>query len=61
MSTKTATELAYNIGYSSPDEVNRILQEAHDELVAEAQVQNAQSAQQTAKSNPVAESRNAGQ
>ena len=35
MSRKTATELLYNIGYSSPDEINRILQEAHDELVAQ--------------------------
>ena len=61
MSTKTATELAYNIGYSSPDEVNRILQEAHDELVAEAQVPAMETSQQTEKSNPVAESRNAGQ
>ena len=52
MSRKTATELAYNIGYSSPDEVNRILQEAQDELVAEATVQQAQQRQ-----NPVAESR----
>lgn len=39
MSRKTATELAYNIGYSSPDEVNRILQEAHDQLVAETKAQ----------------------
>ena len=54
MSRKTATELAYNIGYSSPDEVDRILQEAHDELVAEQAVQNASS---TARRNPVAESR----
>lgn len=52
MSRKTATELAYNIGYSSPDEVSRITQEAHDELVAESQVQQAQ-----ARRNPVAESR----
>ena len=36
MSRKTATEMAYNIGYSSPDEVARLLQEAHDELVAES-------------------------
>lgn len=35
MSRKTATELAYNIGYSSPDEVARLLQEAHDDLMAE--------------------------
>ena len=55
MSRKTATELAYNIGYSSPDEVNRILQEAQDELVAEATVQQTQQAQQ--RQNPVAESR----
>ena len=61
MSTKTATELAYNIGYSSPDEVRRILQESHDELVAEAQAQNAQPAQTTQRPNPVAESRNVGQ
>ena len=64
MSTKTATELAYNIGYSSPDEVRRILQETHDELVAEAEAKNIQAAQpvqQTQKTNPVAESRNAGQ
>jgi len=36
MSVKTATELAYNIGYSSPDEVKRILQEARDQLVLES-------------------------
>ena len=52
MSRKTATELAYNIGYSSPDEINRILQEAHDELVAQSQVQPQNNA------NPVAASRN---
>ena len=54
MSRKTATEIAYNIGYSSPDEVNRITQEAHDELVA---AQAAQTQQTTARRNPVAESR----
>ena len=53
MSRKTATELAYNIGYSSPDEINRITQEAHDELVAQQQ---AQAVQQ--RKNPVADSRN---
>lgn len=37
MSVKTATELLYNIGYSSPDEVKRITQQAHDQLVAQAQ------------------------
>ena len=52
MSRKTATELAYNIGYSSPDEINRITQEAHDELVAEAKAQAA-----VQKQNPVAQSR----
>lgn len=62
MSRKTATELAYNIGYSSPDEVNRLLQEAHDELVAESYVQNpVTTAQRTQRPNPVAESRNVGQ
>lgn len=52
MSRKTATELAYNIGYSSPDEVNRIMQEAHDELVAETNAQTT-----TQRQNPVAASR----
>ncbi len=55
MSKKTATELAYNIGYSSPDEVNRILQEAHDELVAQDSA-NATTATDT-RQNPVAASR----
>ena len=54
MSRKTATELAYNIGYSSPDEVNRITQEAHDELVAS---QKAQATSAEPRRNPVAESR----
>ena len=54
MSRKTATELAYNIGYSSPDEVNRLLQEAHDELVATQETQAAANAQ---RQNPVAASR----
>ena len=52
MSRKTATEIAYNIGYSSPDEVNRLLQEAHDDAVAAAQV----NAQQI-KNNAVTASR----
>lgn len=52
MSKKTATEIAYNIGYSSPDEVNRLLQEAHDEAVAAAQI----NAQQI-KNNSVTASR----
>ena len=51
LSRKTATEIAYNIGYSSPDEINRLLQEAHDELVAEQQIQ------QNTNNNPVAASR----
>lgn len=55
MSVKTATELAYNIGYSSPDEVRRITQEAHDELIAEQLAQNA--AAQETRQNPVAQSR----
>ena len=54
MSRKTATELAYNIGYSSPDEVNRPLQEAHDELVATQETRAAADAQ---RQNPVAASR----
>lgn len=53
MSRKTATEIAYNIGYSSPDEIARIAQEAHDELVAESQAQ----AQVQKTNNPVAASR----
>ena len=55
MSRKTATELAYNIGYSSPDEVNRLLQEAHDELVA--QQANQATGNQAQRQNPVAASR----
>ena len=55
MSRKTATELAYNIGYSSPDEVNRLLQEAHDDLVA--QQTNQPTANQAQRQNPVAASR----
>ena len=54
MSRKTATEMAYNIGYSSPDEINRILQEQHDELVAQVDVRQAQ------VNNPVANSRTNG-
>lgn len=54
MSTKTATELAYNIGYSSPDEVSRIIQEAHDELVSQ---QPAASGLQNQTHNPVNDSR----
>ena len=57
MSVKTATELAYNIGYSSPDEVRRITQEAHDELIAEQNAQNTAQAVQTARQNPVAQAR----
>ena len=56
MSRKTATEIAYNIGYSSPDEINRITQEAHDDLIAQQQAQ----ASATARQNPVAASRNNG-
>lgn len=55
MSRKTATELAYNIGYSSPDEINRITQEAHDELVAESKAEQAKIQNQT--HNPVNDSR----
>lgn len=57
MSVKTATELAYNIGYSSPDEVSRILQESHDELVSQQQLQNTQASVQATRQNPVAQSR----
>lgn len=53
LSKKTATEIAYNSGYGTADEWNRIIQEAHDELVAES---NAQATAQ--KQNPVAASRN---
>jgi hypothetical protein len=43
MSKETATELAYNSGYGTVDEWNRIITEAHDELVGTQQ----QSASQT--------------
>lgn len=52
LSKQTATEIAYNSGYGTASEWDRILQEAHDELVAEQQ-----SAKQAAKNNPVAASR----
>lgn len=60
MSIKTATELAYNIGYSSPDEVRRILQEAQDELKAEQTAQQTAQAVQTTRTNPVTQSRQNG-
>ena len=60
MSVKTATELAYNIGYSSPDEVRRILQEAQDELKAEQTAQQTAQAVQTTRTNPVTQSRQNG-
>lgn len=50
MSVKTATELAYNIGYSSPDEINRLTQQAHDDLVGPAPLD-------TATHNPVNDAR----
>ena len=51
LSKKTATEIAYNTGYGTADEWDRIIQEAHDELVAEQQAQ-------TAVKNSVNSSRN---
>lgn len=36
LSKQTASELAYNSGYGTADEWNRILNEAHEEMVAEA-------------------------
>lgn len=56
LSKKTATEIAYNTGYGSPDEWDRLLQEAHDELVAQ-QAQNTTTTATTTRRNPVAESR----
>lgn len=38
LSKQTASEIAYNSGYGTADEWNRILNEAHAEMVAEAQV-----------------------
>lgn len=54
LSRKTATEILSNIGYSSPDEYARLLQQDHDELVA-GSAASAQT-QQTVQ-NPVAASR----
>jgi len=53
LSKKTATEIAYNSGYGTADEWDRIIQEAHDELVASQQA----TAQQQPRQNPVAASR----
>ncbi len=52
LSKKTATEIAYNSGYGTANEWDRIIQEAHDELVASQQTN-----QQGARQNPVAASR----
>ena len=50
LSRRTATEIAYNSGYGVANEYERVLQQEHDELVAEAQ------ATQTT-TNPVNDSR----
>lgn len=52
LSKQSATEIAYDTGYGTADEWNRILQEAHDEFVGEQQ------AAKAIKSNPVNQSRN---
>lgn len=57
LSRKTATEILSNIGYSSPDEYARLLQQDHDELVAESA---AATITNQARQNPVAASRNNG-
>ncbi len=57
LSRQTATEIAYDTGYGTAEEWNRILAEAHDQLVAEQQAQQGQQAQQQ-KENPVNTSRN---
>jgi hypothetical protein len=51
LSKQTATEIAYDTGYGTADEWSRILQEAHDQLVADSL------AQQGQKNNPVNQSR----
>ncbi len=51
LSRQTATEIAYNSGYGTASEWDRILQEAHDEFVA------GQEAQTQTKNNPVNSSR----
>ena len=56
MSKKTATEISYNTGYATADEWDRIIKEAHEELVRNQAAQ--QNMQQTARTaNPVNESR----
>lgn len=56
LSRRTATEIAYNSGYGTADEWNRIIQEAHDELVA-AQTAEVIATQVETRQNPVAASR----
>lgn len=56
LSKKTATEIAYNTGYGTADEWDRIIREAQEELVRETAAQQ-QAATQPA--NPVNASRNA--
>lgn len=51
LSRQTATEIAYDTGYGTAEEWSRILQEAHDQLVADQQ------AQTSTKNNTVNQSR----
>lgn len=57
LSKKTATEIAYNTGYGTADEWDRIIRESQEELVRESAIQTA--TQQTQPTNnPVNASRN---
>lgn len=53
LSRQTATEIAYNSGYGTATEWERILKEAQAELVAESTVQATATAQTSQKVNPV--------
>lgn len=53
LSRRTAAKIGHEMGYGSINEYDKVRQEEHDDLVAEMSAQT-----QTAKSNPVSESRN---
>ena len=64
LSKQTATEIAYNTGYGTANEWDRIITEAHDEMVRDAsaakmQAQAQAQAAPAKPSNPVNDSRNA--
>jgi len=54
---KAAANEAAKLGYGTPRNYDEILQEQHDELIAEEEARQTEQAVQTARQNPVAQSR----